>query len=54
MKAKKLLIMLIATTGLAIAQTDAQNKIAGPISELIETQDAASTKIHGRSPGPSS
>jgi hypothetical protein len=45
MKAKKLLIMLIATTGLAIAQTDAQNKIAGPISELIETQDAAIQKF---------
>ena len=37
--------MLIATTGLAIAQTDAQNKIAGQISELIETQAAAEKKF---------
>ena len=41
MKAKKLLIVLIATAGVAVAQTDAKNKIADQISELIETQDSA-------------
>ncbi|MEO1832826.1 MAG: hypothetical protein ABGZ08_09860, partial [Akkermansiaceae bacterium] len=45
MKAKKLLIMLIAAAGLAVAQTDAKNKIADQISELIETQDAAVKKF---------
>jgi hypothetical protein len=45
MKAKNLLIMLIATAGLAVAQTDAKNKIADQISELIETQDAAAKKF---------
>ena len=45
MKAKKLLIMLTAAAGLAVAQTDAKNKIADQISELIETQDAAVKKF---------
>ena len=45
MKAKKLLIMLTATAGLAVAQTDTKNKIADQISELIETQDAAVKKF---------
>lgn len=37
--------MLTAATGLAVAQTDAKNKIADQISELIETQDAAVKKF---------
>ena len=45
MKAKKLLIMFTAAAGLAVAQTDAKNKIADQISELIETQDAAVKKF---------
>jgi hypothetical protein len=45
MKAKKLLTMLIAAAGLAVAQPDTKNKIAGQISELIETQDAAVKKF---------
>lgn len=45
MQAKKLLIMLIAAAGLAVAQTDAKNKIADQISELIEIQDAAAKKF---------
>ncbi|MDB4792103.1 hypothetical protein OAG57_04545, partial [Akkermansiaceae bacterium] len=45
MKAKKLLVMLIATAGLAVAQTDTKNKIADQISELIEIQDAAAKKF---------
>lgn len=40
-----MLIMLTAATGLAVAQTDAKNKIADQISELIETQDAAVKKF---------
>lgn len=45
MKAKTLLVMLVAATGLAVAQTDTKNKVADQIGELIATQDAAVTKF---------
>lgn len=37
--------MLVAATGLAVAQTDTKNKVADQIGELIATQDAAVTKF---------
>lgn len=45
MKAKTLLVMLIAATGIAVTQTNTKDKVADQISELIATQDAAVAKF---------
>lgn len=45
MKAKTLLVMLVAATGLAVAQTDTNKKVADQIGELIANQDAAVAKF---------
>lgn len=45
MKAKTLLVILVAATGLALAQTNTKDKVADQIGEIIDTQEAKMTKF---------